>query len=87
MTTRERVRKTLFKYFDKNKTVEEAQVIFQAEEAILHAIAEDVEGRKDKVVEGEQYWMWQSVHNVFDYGKMVGKNEALTDIVKMLRSE
>ena len=31
--------------------------------------------QKKSCEKGEQYWMWNSVHNIFDYGKKIGFND------------
>jgi hydroxypyruvate isomerase len=43
--------------------------------------------KRERCKEGEQYWMWQSVHNVYDYGKMMGKNEAISDMEQSMTGE
>ena len=43
--------------------------------------------KKKGCKEGEQYWMWQSVHNVYDYGKMMGKNQAISEMEQSMTGE
>ena len=42
---------------------------------------------KEGCKEGEQYWMWKSLHNVYAYGKMIGKNQAISEMTHNLTKE
>jgi hypothetical protein len=44
-------------------------------------------GEKEDCQEGEQYWMWNSLHNVFDYGKKIGKNQYRSQMIAKIEEK
>lgn len=57
--------------------------IAQAHADIIQAVLKCLP-EKEKCRKGEQYWMWNSLHNVYEYGVMMGKNQAIADMKKRL---
>lgn len=54
-------------------------------ELVREFYRERLEALKDDSVKGgDQYWMWNSLHNVYEYGKKVARNNIIEDAKKIL---
>jgi len=47
----------------------------------------ECEKLKKEVKKGEQYWMWNNPHNVYEYGVKTGKNQTLADLMKVMEGK
>ena len=60
-------------------------IIHKTKQQILSLIADELP--KESCVEGEKYQEWNSKQNIYEYGVMVGKNQALKEVKTKLGIE